>query len=135
MTAHIATGQIISLSTPLASEATHWDAKRLIAEVGRALTAMADASFNGDAVVKEVAAQSFAAFAGGASARVVERVGENWKYVDDQADVPGSVAGLLNDASNAAEVASVPGVGVLVPVSSGSLYPSINHVRLVHIAF
>ena len=121
MTARIATGQIINLPTPPTSGASHWDAKRLITEVGRALTAMADASFSGDAVVKEVAAQSFAAFASGASARVVERVGENWKYVDDRADVPGSVAGLLNDASNAAEVASVPGVGVLVPVSSGSI--------------
>lgn len=121
MTARIATRQSISLPTPLASGAFHWDAKRLIDEIGRALAAMADASFNGDAVVREVAAQSFAAFAGGASARVVERVGEDWKYVDDGADVPGPVAGLLNDASHAAEVASVPGVGVLVPVSSGSI--------------
>ena len=124
MTARIATGQIISLPTPPTSGAAHWDAKRLIAEVGRALAAMADASFSGDAVVREVAAQSFAAFAsgtGGASARVVERVGENWNYVDDRADVPASVARLLNDASNAAEVASLPGVGVLVPVSSGSI--------------
>lgn len=119
MTARIARGQIIGLPTP--AGAPHWNARRLIDETGLALAAMADASFSGDVAVKTVAAASFAALANGANARVLERVAEDWKYADDGADVPGPVARLLNDASNAAEVASVNGVGVLVPVSSGSI--------------
>ncbi len=128
MTPRIARGQIIGLPTP--AGAPHWNASRLIDETGLALAAMADASFSGDVAVKAVAAASFAALAGGANARVLERVGEDWKYADDGADVPGPVARLLNDASNAAEVASLNGVnglnglnglGVLVPVSSGSI--------------
>ena len=119
MTARIARGQFIGLPTP--AGAPHWNARRVIDETGLALAAMADASFSGDVAVKTVAAASFAAFANGANARVLERVAEDWKYADDGADVPGPVARLLNDASNAAEVASVNGVGVLVPVSSGSI--------------
>src|SRR5450755_2759378 len=120
MTARIARGQVIGLPTP-ATGARHWNAERLIDETGLALAAMADASFSGEVILKAVAAASFAAFANGGNARVLERVGEDWKYADDRADVPGPVALHLNDASAAAEVASVTGVGVLVPVSSGSI--------------
>lgn len=52
--------------------------KAAIDETGLALAAMADASFSGDVAVKAATAASFAALAGSASARVLERAGENW---------------------------------------------------------
>ncbi|MCE9658304.1 MAG: helix-turn-helix domain-containing protein [Burkholderiales bacterium] len=97
------------------------DVQRSIDGIGQALIAMADAALISDEVVKTVAATSFAIFADGGSASVLERSGEDWKHADDRSDVPTPLARMLNAVSQSAQVSRVEGVGVLVSVNSGSI--------------
>ena len=123
MTTRVSRGQVIGLPTLPGGRTTHAEGMHLVDETAAALAALAEASSSGGnaAAVKAVAAQRFAALSNGATARVLERSGEDWKYADDGAAVPEPVALLLNQAWNAAEVANVNGVGVLVPLNGGSM--------------
>lgn len=121
MTARIAETQIIGPPARTMEKLQDSDAQRFLDEIGRALIAMADASLSGDDVVKAVAATSFAAFVGGGSASVLERTGNDWKYVDGQTDVPAPIARMLNAMATPAEVVTVGGIGTFIPISSGSI--------------
>lgn len=121
MTARIADKQVIGLLTRPEEKGQHLDAQRFLDEIGLALIAMADASLSGDDIVKAVAATSFAAFAGGGSASILERAGNDWKYADGRADVPLAIARMLNAISTPAEIIRVDSNGVFVPVKFGSI--------------
>lgn len=121
MTARVAHNQLISLPTRMKMDVQDLNARRSVDAIGQALIAMADAALIGDEVVKTVAATSFAAFADGGSASVLERSGEDWKHADDRSDVPAPLAHMLNAISPPAQVSRVEGVGILVSVNSGSI--------------
>lgn len=121
MTARIAQRRITSPQAPAAKPQVG-DAQRSVEEIGAALIAMADAASSGDDdAVNSIAATHFAAFVGGGSANVVERAGDDWKYVDSQTAVGAPIVRMLNATSAAAGVLKLAGVGVFVPTSSGSI--------------
>ena len=121
MPARIGQRQIITLPPRTEEEVRDRGARRFTDEIGPALIAMADASLSGEEAVKAIAATCFAAFAEGGSVSVLERAGKDWKYADARADVSAPVTRMLNAMQTPAEVASVEGIGVFVPVNSGSI--------------
>ncbi len=97
------------------------DLDALAGDVCSALMAVADASLNGEAAVKAVSASAFAALADAGSARFVERAGKEWRDAHDGAELPPALARLLDEVPSAIEIASLEGIGTLVPISAGSI--------------
>ncbi|MGA2792339.1 MAG: GAF domain-containing protein, partial [Roseiarcus sp.] len=121
MTARIAQRQIVGPPTRTAEKVQVCDAQRFVDQISAALIAMADASLSGDDVVSAVAAMRFSAFVGGGTASVLERAGDDWKYLDSQAAVAAPIARMLNVIAIPAEVVNLVGVGVFIPINSGSI--------------
>lgn len=120
MTMQIVERQVFALPTRPRMVVQGMDAQRSIVEIGKALSAMADAALVGDDAVKIVAAKSFAAFTPGGRASVFERSGEDWR-ADGRLPVPAPLARTLNAISADAQVSSVEGRGVFVTVNSGAM--------------
>ncbi|EWS66346.1 fused phosphoenolpyruvate-protein phosphotransferase PtsP/GAF domain protein [Hydrogenophaga sp. T4] len=120
MTMQIVERQFFALPTRPRMVVQGMDAQRSIVEIGKALSAMADAALVSDDAVKIVAAKSFAAFTPGGSVSVFERSGEDWR-ADGRLAVPAPLARMLNAISADAQVSRVEGMGVFVTVNSGSM--------------